>query len=101
MNTLTIRDFQSRPRQARASLGKQRETVLTANGRPVAVMIPVDSGTLDTTLDALRRARAQQALRALRQSARERRLDRLPMAAIDAVVAKARSARRRLRRTPA
>jgi putative PIN family toxin of toxin-antitoxin system len=53
----------SRPRQVREALRREREAVLTANGRPVALMIPVDAGSIDRTLETLRRARARGASR--------------------------------------
>ena len=95
MKTVTIRDFRTRPRQVRDALKREREAVLTANGRPVAVIIPVDAGSIDRTLETLRRARALEALRAIRQESRRRGLARMSMAKIDAIVAKARKARSR------
>ena len=63
MKTVTIRDLRTRPKQVREALKQEREAVLTANGRPVALMIPVDAGTVDHTLETLRRARGLEALR--------------------------------------
>jgi len=40
MKTVTIRDLRTRPKTSAASLEREREAVLTANGRPVAVLIP-------------------------------------------------------------
>ena len=65
MKTVTIRDLRTRPKQVRDSLRGEREAVLTANGRPVAVLIPVDASSVDETLETLRRAQALTALRAL------------------------------------
>jgi PHD/YefM family antitoxin component YafN of YafNO toxin-antitoxin module len=62
MKIVTIRDFRTRPRQVRETLKSEREAVLTANGRPVAIMIPVDTGSIDQTIETLRRARALEAL---------------------------------------
>ena len=50
MKTVTIRDFRSRPKQVREALKKEKEAVLTANGQPVALMIPVDAGSVDQAL---------------------------------------------------
>jgi antitoxin (DNA-binding transcriptional repressor) of toxin-antitoxin stability system len=95
MKTVTIRDFRTRPKQVRDALKREREAVLTANGRPVAVMIPVDAGSIDRTLETLRRARALEALRAIRRESQRRGLSRLPAKHIDAIVAKTRKARSR------
>ena len=93
MKTVTIRDLRTRPRQVRESLRSEREAVLTANGRPVALLVPVDAGTIDETLETLRRARGLEALAALRQASRDRGLDRLSRKDIDAVIARVRRRR--------
>jgi len=90
MKTVTIRDFRTRPKQLREALRREREAVLTANGRPVAVMIPVDAGSIDQTLETLRRARALEALRAIRANS-----PRMAAKDIDAIIAKTRRARSR------
>jgi len=95
MKTVTIRDFRTRPKQVRDALKREREAVLTANGRPVAVMIPVDAGSIDRTLETLRRARALEALRAIRQERQRRGLARMSTKNIDAIIAKTRKARAR------
>jgi antitoxin (DNA-binding transcriptional repressor) of toxin-antitoxin stability system len=97
MKTVTIRDLRTRPRQVRASLEREREAVLTANGRPVAVLIPVDAGSVEETLETLRRARGLEALRAIRRESRERGLDRLSPSDVDAIIARTRRGRTRPR----
>ena len=95
MRSFTIRDFRSRPRQAREALVREGEAVLTASGKPVAVLFCVDSGNLDETLEMVQRVKAQRSLRAIRLAARKRGLDRLRGPQIDAIIAKARKARHR------
>src|SRR6266545_1156912 len=94
MKTLSIRDFRTRPRQARETLRDEHEALLTVSGKPFALMIAVDAESIDETLDALRRARAQQAVRAIRRDARRRGLDRLGHEQIEAIIARTRSERR-------
>lgn len=93
MKTVTIRDFRTRPRQVRDALKGEREAVLTANGRPVAVLVPVDAGTVDETLETLRRARALEALRAIRRESQARDPGPLSIKDIDAVIARVRRGR--------
>lgn len=90
MKTVTIRDLRTRPKQVRESLRGEREAILTANGRPVALLIPVDAGSVDAALETLRRAQALEALRAIQRHSRERGLARMSMPDIDRVIAKAR-----------
>ena len=95
MKTVTIRDLRTRPKQVREALKREREAVLTANGRPVAVMIAVDAGSIEQTLETLRRARALEALRAIRQESQQRGLGEMSLRDIDAVISKTRKARPR------
>jgi prevent-host-death family protein len=90
MRTVTIRDLRTRPKQVRAALRGEREAVLTANGRPVAVLVPVDAETIDRTLETLRQARGLEALRALRRESQERGLSGLSSRQVDRIVARAR-----------
>lgn len=94
MKTMTIRDFRTRPQQVRKIIAAEPQSLLTASGKPFALVIPVDGETLDETLSALRIGRTQTALRALRAEAKEKGRDRLTMEQIDAVVAKTRRQRR-------
>jgi prevent-host-death family protein len=95
MKTVTIRDFRTRPKQVREALKREREAVLTANGRPVAVLIPVDAGSLEQAVETLRRARALEALRVIRSDARQAGTARMSARDIDAIIAKTRKARSR------
>ena len=93
MKTVTIRDFRTRPKQVRAALSREREAILTVSGRPVAVLIPVDAGSVEETLETLRRARGLEALRAIRRESRVRGPGRLSTPDIDAIIARARRGR--------
>jgi antitoxin (DNA-binding transcriptional repressor) of toxin-antitoxin stability system len=95
MKTVTIRDFRTRPKQVRDALKHEREAVLTANGRPVAVMIPVDAGSIEQALETLRRARALEALRAIRRHAQQHSLATMSGKDIQAIISKTRKARSR------
>ncbi|MFO1200586.1 MAG: hypothetical protein U1E86_26830 [Burkholderiaceae bacterium] len=95
MKTVTIRDFRTHPRQVRNALKTEREAVLTANGSLVAIMIPVDAGSIEQTFETLCRARALEALRAIRAQSQRRGIAKMSPADIDGVVAKTRKARSR------
>jgi antitoxin (DNA-binding transcriptional repressor) of toxin-antitoxin stability system len=96
MKILTIRDFRTRPREARAELAEAGEAVLTVNGEPVAVLVAVEDG-LEETVELIERVRAQRAVLALRAAARSSGADRLAPTAIGreiAAVRRERSGRR-------
>jgi len=95
MKFVTIRDLRNKPGAVRKALGTEHEIVLTASGRPVAILADVDEDTFEERLAALRRSRAEALLRRVGARARETGVDRLTSKDIDAEIAKARREKRR------
>ena len=94
MKFISIRDLRSDTAGLRRDLQADREIVVTANGRPIAVMTRVDPDTVEQEILAIRRARARAALSRMRDRARSEGLDRLSMDQIDDIVARTRRDRR-------
>ena len=90
MKFLSTRELRNRPGYVR-ELAQQDELVLTANGKPVAILVGVQDDDFEETAYAIRQVRAQRALSRMRRHAAERGLDRLSLADINAVVQKTRS----------
>lgn len=82
-----IRDFRTRPAEAGKTIGGEPQSLLTASRKPLALMIPVDSDSLDETLEAVKIGRAQTALRALRNEAAAKGMDKLSPAEVDTIIA--------------
>jgi antitoxin (DNA-binding transcriptional repressor) of toxin-antitoxin stability system len=95
MKFVTIRELRSKTASIRQDLAKAREMVLTANGRPFAVMTPVSADTVEEEIQAIRRARTRAAIDGLRAAAKAAGADKLTMEDIDAEIAVARRARRK------
>lgn len=72
-----------------------REVVITANGRPFAVLARVDPERLEEEILAMRRARVRSALSRARAAARAKGRDRMTGAEIDRLISKVRRERRR------
>jgi len=71
MKTVTVRDLRARTARVWKELVRDRELIVTSNGRPVAVLSTADAETVDETLAAFRQARASRAvLKAQIQSVR-------------------------------
>lgn len=70
-----------------------REVVLTSHGKPVALLVGVDSEDLEETLRAFRRARAQIAASRMRRTAQQRELDTLSPEQIESEIRSARAER--------
>ncbi len=71
------------------------DVVLTANGRPFAIIVGVAEGDVERTAAALRRARAQLAISRLRRTAAATGLSRIPLEEIEAEIRAARADRAR------
>jgi len=94
MEFVTIRDLRLKPAEVWDKLRRQREIVLTSNGRPVAVIAGVREDDVEETVAALRRARAQATVSRLRRAAAEQGVDRLPPTEIESEIAQVRRERR-------
>jgi antitoxin (DNA-binding transcriptional repressor) of toxin-antitoxin stability system len=94
MKFITIRDLRSNTARLRKDLRTENEIIVTANGRPFAVMTPVGPDSVEEEVRAIRRARGLAALARIQAKAKADGLDKLTMDEIDAVVAEARHGRR-------
>jgi antitoxin (DNA-binding transcriptional repressor) of toxin-antitoxin stability system len=95
MKFISIRDLRSDTAGLRRDLAADREIVLTANGRPIAVMTGVNPDTVEDELLAIRRARARAALARMRSRAAAEGVARLAPKEVDDIIARARRSRHR------
>lgn len=95
MKFITVRDLRGRPGQVWSNLARERDVVLTSNGKPIAILSAVSEETLEESLAAVRRARAVSAVEKMQLRSVEQGTDKLPLDEIDAEVRAARKARRK------
>lgn len=93
MRFMSTREFRVNTGRMRHDLASDEEVVLTANGRPFAIVSAVRPESFDKELRAIRGARAKVALDRARESAALAGTADMPMAEIDAVVADTRRAK--------
>jgi len=93
MSTITVSDLKKQPAKRWGRSAKQGDLVVMAQGQPVAVLLPVEAGSVEATLSALRSVRALRAQSVLQATSRANGTDRLTFAEIDVEVAAARRAR--------
>ena len=89
-----MRDFRNRTAEIRKDLEAQQDVVLTAKGRPFALVSRVEPDTVEDEVRALRRARARIAVDRMRAQAKTAGLDKMTMEEIDAFIADVRRKRR-------
>jgi len=92
MKFLSTRDLRNRPGFVR-ELAKKEDLVLTANGKPIAILLGVEEDELEETAQAIRQARAQRAVSRMRREASKRGIDKIPSSAIQAEIRAVRSKR--------
>jgi antitoxin (DNA-binding transcriptional repressor) of toxin-antitoxin stability system len=97
MRFLSVRDLRGKSGQVWRELPREKEMVVTSNGRPIAVLAAVNEANLDESLTAWRQVRASRAVAAIQRESVRKGTDRLTMDEIDAVIRRARAARRKRR----
>ena len=95
MKFITVRDLRGRSGQVWNKLAREREVILTSNGKPIAILSAVTEDTLEESLAAVRRARAIAAVETLQQKSVKAGTDRLSSKVISAEIRAARKARHR------
>ena len=94
MKFVTIRDFRNQTATIREELAREHEIVVTANGKPMAILAHVDEESFEKRLEALRRERVQRLLNRIRERSKKAGVDHMSMKEIDAEIAKACRGRR-------
>ena len=92
MKFLSTRDLRNRPGLVR-ELTKKEDLVLTANGKPIAILLGVEEDDLEETARVVRQARAQRALSRMRIEGTRRSAQRNP-SFIQAEIRRVRSKRK-------
>ena len=93
MKFITIRDLRNNTASLRRNLQAEREVVITANGRPFAVMTRVEPDQLEEEILAIRRARSRAAISRIRAKAKAEGLDHLTIDQINEFIAETRVGR--------
>jgi prevent-host-death family protein len=95
MSTITVSELKRKPTGQWREAARAGDLVVTEQGEPVAVLVPIDAQSLEPTLSTLRSVRALQAQAALQEAARQNSTNELTMADIDEEIAAARQGRRK------
>ena len=93
MKFLSTRELRNRPGYVR-NLAQKDDLVLTANGKPIAILLGIEEDELEETTRAIRQAKTQLALSRLRKQAARRGADRMSAPAVEAEIRAVRSRRK-------
>jgi antitoxin (DNA-binding transcriptional repressor) of toxin-antitoxin stability system len=95
MKFITVRDLRGRSGQVWTKLAREREVILTSNGKPIAILSAVSEETLEESLAAVRCARAVAAVEKLQRQSIQMGTDSISPLEITAEIKAVRKARRR------
>lgn len=94
MRFIPVRDFRGKSGQVWKQLEKEKNMIVTSNGKPVALVTRLTEDKVDETLSAVRRALAQEAVASMQMKSAERGLDQLAAGEIDEEIQAVRKKRR-------
>jgi antitoxin (DNA-binding transcriptional repressor) of toxin-antitoxin stability system len=95
MKFVTVRDFRTESANIWATLPQEQEMVITNNGKPVALLTPLNDKTLEETLSAVRRAKAINAVKLLQQQSVKNGTNKMTMEEINDEIKKTRKERKK------
>lgn len=93
MKFLSVRDLRGKSAQVWRELSREKEMVVTSNGRPIAVLTAVSGSDVEESLAAWRRVRATCAISSIQQDSMRKGTDKMTMDEIDTEIKKARKIR--------
>ena len=94
MKFITVRDFRTSPANIWKTLPKEQEMIITNNGKPVALLTPLNDKTMENTLSSIRRARAVNAVKLIQQQSVKNGTDTMTLEEINYEIKMARKKRK-------
>ena len=93
MRFISVRELNTKPKEIWGKI-KDKEVVITLNGKPVALLSGVTEETLEKTLQTIRRSRALTALGGMQKKSIESGLNKWTDSQIEAEIRAVRKSRR-------
>jgi len=95
MKFVSVREFKGKSGQVWEDLAREKDVILTNNGRPVALVSAIPEGSLEGSLAAVRKARAILAAEEMQRRSLAAGTDKLSPREIEAEIAAVRRGRKR------
>ena len=90
MKFITVRDFRTYPKKIWEDLKTVQEMVITNNGKPVALLTPLSDADMESTIKAVRQAKAKISVEKMRSISAKRKTYKLSVKQINMLVAESR-----------
>jgi hypothetical protein len=92
-----VRELRTSTNKLKSLLAKNGNIIVTTNGKPLSLMLPVDEVNMEETLNDLTRIRAKRAFEEMQRQSVKNGTDKMTMAEIDAEIAAYRRERKNKR----
>jgi antitoxin (DNA-binding transcriptional repressor) of toxin-antitoxin stability system len=86
MKFVTVRDFRNSPSSIWRKLPSERELIITNNGKPIALLTPLNDETLEDTVSAVRKAKAINAMKKMQEISVFLGNDKMTLEEINAII---------------
>ncbi len=93
MDFISVRELRINTGDVWDKLEKEKELIITSNGRPVALMAGITGASLEAILASVRRARGEWAIREMRQHSVQKGLEQISDEEINREIKKTRRER--------
>jgi hypothetical protein len=97
MKFLSVRELRTSTNKLKSLLAKNGNIIVTTNGKPLSLMLPVDEANMEETLNDLIRIRAKRVFEEMQMQSVKNGTDKMTMAEIDAEIAAYRQERKNKR----
>jgi len=87
MRFITIRDLRNNSAKIQQDLPKEKEMVLTSNGKPIAILTATSAEKIEESLAIIKRLRAMEAVNLMQISSVEAGTDRMTLEEINKEIA--------------
>ena len=94
MQFVTVRDFRTSSASIWKKLSSERELIITNNGKPIALLTPLDDESLEDTVSAVRRAKAVNAIKKMQETSVSLGNDKMTHEEINSIIKDARKKRK-------
>lgn len=95
MKFVSVRDLRGKSAEIWKLLKETRELVITSNGKPIAILSPTSEDTLEESMNAIRTARAIEAVEAIQTQSVKTGRDKMTLEEINREIEAVRKARSR------
>jgi len=93
MKFVSVRDLRGKSAEIWKRLKEMRELVITSNGKPIAILSPTSEETLEESMNAIRTARAIEAVEAIQTQSVKTGRDKVTLEEINREIKAVRKAR--------